>query len=157
MQSYTVHEPPEPPADRLERAEHLVFVKDGFSGMAAFLTPLWLLSHRLWIALGAYVAALILLGLIAAIPGRIGDIGGWLLLALHLLIGFEAATIRRWTLARHGYATLASVSGRNLDECERRFFDAWLGDQPVIRPASQPAPGASSGRLNPDAFEPRRA
>ena len=31
---------------------------------------------------------------------------------------------------------LGAVSGRNLDECERRFFDGWLPSQPVIAPSS---------------------
>ena len=32
MRTYTVHEQPNPPADRIDRAEKLVFIKDGFPG-----------------------------------------------------------------------------------------------------------------------------
>ena len=39
MLTFTVHEPPNPPADRIERADKLVFVKDGFSWMAALFAP----------------------------------------------------------------------------------------------------------------------
>ena len=55
MLTFTVHEPPNPPADRIERADKLVFVKDGFSWMAALFAPLWMLVHRLWWALLGYV------------------------------------------------------------------------------------------------------
>ena len=48
MLTFTVHEPPDPPADRIDRAERLAFVRDGFSWSAALFTPVWLLAHRLW-------------------------------------------------------------------------------------------------------------
>ena len=41
MITYTVHEPPEPPADRLDRAEALVFVSEASPGCRAF-APLWM-------------------------------------------------------------------------------------------------------------------
>ena len=55
MLTFTVHEPPNPPADRVDRAEGLVFIKDGFAWFAALFAPLWLLMHRLWWALLGYV------------------------------------------------------------------------------------------------------
>ena len=36
---YAVYEPPQRPADRLSRAESLVFVKEGFSWPAALFAP----------------------------------------------------------------------------------------------------------------------
>jgi hypothetical protein len=64
-------------------------------------------------------------------------------LALHILVGFEADTLRRWSLDRRGWTMLGSVSGKNAAECERRFFNQWLPDQPVITqtpPAHRPLP-----------------
>ncbi len=61
MLTFTVHEPPNPPADRIERADRLVFVKDGFSWMAALFAPLWMLVHRLWWALLGYIVAIVAL------------------------------------------------------------------------------------------------
>jgi hypothetical protein len=52
---------------------------------------------------------------------------------VHFLIGLESSTIRRWTLDRNGWRTVGSVVGRNWAECERRFFEAWLPDQPYIK------------------------
>ena len=57
MRTYTIHERPDPPADRVDRAESLVFVKDGFSWVAALFAPLWLLVHRLWWPLLGYIVA----------------------------------------------------------------------------------------------------
>ena len=146
MLTFTVHEPPSPPADRLDRAESLVFVKDGFSWLAALFSPIWLIVHRLWWALLGYV---VLSGLLELVRWSGVADRGWVTLAgiaLHVLIGFEADTLRRWSLDRKGWRVLGSVSGRTAAECERRFFEQWLPGQPVIAPASPPrSPGAGSG------------
>ena len=39
-----------------------------------------------------------------------------------LWFGLEATSLRRWTLARHGFALVDVVEGRTLDEAERRYF-----------------------------------
>jgi len=129
---FTVHESPDPPADRLDRAEALVFVHDGFTYSAAALAPLWLLVKRQWLAFTGYVAVLaaVLLGLAA-----IDAAPQWFLVAssaLHLLVGFEADAIQRWTLDRAGYSMIGSVSGRTQSDCERRFLETWLPQQPVL-------------------------
>jgi hypothetical protein len=142
MLTYTVHEPPNPPADRVDRAEGLVFVKDGFTWTAALLTPFWMLAHRLWWPLVAYVAFSGAFELLERAAGLRGDVTGLVLLAVNLLIGLEADTLRRWALARRGWRTLGTVSGRSLEECERRFFEAWLPAQPVIAPVGPAKPDA---------------
>jgi hypothetical protein len=140
MLTFTVHEPPYPPADRSDRAERLVFVRDGFSWGATLLTPLWLLAHRMWLPLVGYI---VVGGLIEA-AGQSGLVhAGWAALAgvaLNLLLGIEFGALRRWSLDRRGWATLGSVSGRSAEDCERRFFDLWLPTQPVL---AQPAPAAA--------------
>src|SRR5262245_10693086 len=100
MRSYTVHEPPHPPADRIDRGESLVFVKDGFGWSAALFAPIWLLVHRLWWPLLGYV---VLSGLSEGVQLLAPSLGGWMTLAivaLHLLVGFEAGTLRGWGLER---------------------------------------------------------
>ena len=133
MNVYTIHEPPDPPADRLDRADSHVFVKDGFTWTAALLTPFWLLANRMWIVLAGYLVgiAAIQVGLGWTAAGQ--QITSPLMIALHLLIGFEADTLKRWTLERRGWRMIGSVLGRNWAECERRFFDAWLPGEPYIR------------------------
>lgn len=155
MKTYTVHEPAEGPTDRLERGEQLVFVREGFSWMAALFGPLWMIGCRLWLALLAYVAALVALQVLVKIAGLPGQAATWMTVAGHLLIGFEADSIRRWTLRRRGYQMIGSVSGTDRDECERRFFDAWLdGRSNVARPIPPPPPGpwGTGGRLSAMAF-----
>jgi Protein of unknown function (DUF2628) len=145
MLTFTVHEPPDPPADRIDRAERLAFVRDGFSWTAALLAPIWMLGHRLWWPLAGYVVAVIVIVMVwqsnLVHPG-------WIVLAaigLNLLVGLEAGTLRRWTLDQRGWTTLGSVSGRNSEDCERRFFDMWLPTQPVLAQPSGDASGGGSG------------
>ena len=41
--------------DPLATADHTRFVRDGFAFWALALGPLWLLAHRLWLALGVWL------------------------------------------------------------------------------------------------------
>ena len=117
MLTFTVHEPPNPPADRVDRAESLIFIKDGFSWAAALFAPIWLIAHRLW----------------------------WPLLGFVVLSGgFEADTLRRWALERRGWRMLGTVTGKTAAECERRFFETWLPSQPIIAPRTDPRPPRDS-------------
>jgi hypothetical protein len=134
MLTYTVHEPPDPPADRIDRAESLVFVKDGFSWAAAVFGPLWMLAHRLWWPLLGYAIVSGIFELIKLATATNHRWVGLAMFALNLLVGMEAGALRNWTLERRGWQTLGSVSGRKLAECERHFFEGWLPNQPVIRP-----------------------
>ncbi|HXF53527.1 MAG TPA: DUF2628 domain-containing protein [Hyphomicrobiaceae bacterium] len=142
---YTVHEPPEPPADRFDRAEALVFVRDGFSLSAMLFAPLWMALNGMWLVLAGYVALVSLL----AIPALAFDADthwpGVALTALHLVVGYEAASLRRWTLERQGYRFLSSVTGRSAADCERRFFEAWLPHQPLLDHDRLAAPAATIG------------
>ena len=42
-----------------------------------------------------------------------------------LLIGFEAATLRRWKLTRRGWQMLGFVVGEDVEMAEQRFFAEW--------------------------------
>jgi hypothetical protein len=144
MLTYTVHEPPDPPADRIDRAESLVFVKDGFAWLALLFAPLWLIAHRLWWALAGYVLLAVALQLAARAapldPGWAGLAG----FAVNLLLAFEADTLRRWSLERRGWRSIGTVTGRTTAECERRFFEAWLPGQPILATGAA-APSADAG------------
>jgi hypothetical protein len=43
-----------------------------------------------------------------------------------LLVGLEAATLRRATLARRRWKSVGVVVGGDRETAERRFFDAWV-------------------------------
>jgi uncharacterized protein DUF2628 len=139
MPVYTVHEPPRRSDDALAHTARFVFVRDGFHWWAFLLGPLWLLRHRLWLELIAY---LVLAGGIAFALPRLGvaPSAGFAALALiALLVGLEASTLRRWKLARRGYANRGIVVGDDRETAERRFFDAWVREAGG-RPAQPAAP-----------------
>ena len=104
-----------------------MFVRDGFHFWAFVLAPLWLLVHRLWLALLViYVVELRLLGVaLAVLPARRRQVQLLASLLVALLVGFEAATLWRWTLARRGWKTLGFVVGEDREIAERRFFAEW--------------------------------
>ncbi len=160
MITYTVHEPPDTPADRLDRADSLAFVKDGFSVWAAALTPFWMLANKLWLALVFYLSTLTLIEVLFWALG-IGQRPAAILMgALHLIVGFEADSIKRWTLARQGWRMLGSVNGRNAEDCERRFFETWMPGQPAIRASaltgsSITGDGTSGPMTRPEAQRPK--
>jgi hypothetical protein len=124
--AFTVHEPPATGGTRLEQADRLLFVRDGFSWRAALFSPLYLIVRGEWLALAAYAGAGILALAVLNLVGASADWYGWTWLLLNVVTGFEASEIKRWSLGRAGWRELASVSGRGLEEAERRFYEAWL-------------------------------
>ena len=126
MSIYTVYEPPLKAHESALDPERFVFVRDGFSFWAFLLTPWWMLRHRLWLALIGYVivatALLVALRLVGASTGVTITAAA----LLSLLVGFEAATLRRFTLSRRGWRNVGIVVGDDLESAERRFFDAWV-------------------------------
>jgi len=62
-------------------------------------------------------------------------------LLIALLVGIEAGNLRRFTLARRGWKNVAVVSGTNLEDAERRFFDVWARE-PRTRREEHATPGS---------------
>ena len=119
--------------------ERFVFVRDGFSFWAFLFAPLWMLRHRMWLVLIMYAAVVVLLGVaLQELRASTGAAGGIAML-LALLVGFEAATLRRFTLGRRGWTSAGLVVGDDLDLAERRFFDSWVASA-AARPPVAPAP-----------------
>ncbi|MEQ1696324.1 MAG: DUF2628 domain-containing protein [Hyphomicrobiaceae bacterium] len=143
MKVFTVHEQETPAADRVDRAEHLTFVSDGFHWSAALFAPFMLLGARLWIGLATYVVAL---AAVCALLAALGASPAWITLAviaLHVIVGFEYSELERASLEAKGWSTVGTVVGRTRNECERRFFENWLPGQPMIsglRPHQVTAP-----------------
>lgn len=159
MSVYTVHAPVAAPTNRPSSAERFVFVRDGFHLWAFLAGPFWLLYHRLWLALFGYVALNVVATVImsAAHAGAGSRFAVMLLIAL--LMGLEAATLRRWTLSRRGWRQLDLVVADNADAAERRFFDRWNAARPsddyrppVERGAPPPTRSASPSSVQQDIF-----
>jgi hypothetical protein len=99
--------------------------------------------NGLWLVLAAYIAVVAALTVPLAAIGIQSQWISALMVALHLAIGYEASSLKRWTLERRGWRFISSVSGRSSAECERRFFEAWLPGQPLIDQQKMRAPAAS--------------
>jgi uncharacterized protein DUF2628 len=153
MAVYTVHQPPRRALRSVAEPERFVFVRDGFSFWAFLLGPLWMLRHRMWLVLVCYVAvAVILAAALQVVRGSAGaQVGIAALLAL--LVGFEAGTLRRFTLGRRGWTQVGLVAGDGLELAERRFFDAWVESSAAARPAAPMPPAASTIRMPPGASD----
>jgi hypothetical protein len=108
-----------------------------------------MLRHRMWLALTGYVILAIALSVALRLIGAsttVTIIAGAL---FSLLVGFEAATLRRFKLSRRGWKNVGIVVGDDLESAERRFFDAWVNKSWVNKswadpPSADGAPRASS-------------
>lgn len=139
MPTYTVHAPSSL-RDAANSPERFMFVRDGFHFWAFVLAPLWLLLHRLWLALLIYVVGYGALSFGFAFARVSSSTQLIVALLIALLMGFEASSIWRWTLNRRGWATLGFVVAEDAETAERRFFAEWqkhAADAPSV-PATEP-------------------
>ena len=129
MPVYTVHGPVADGTDARRAADRVVFVRDGFHFWAFVLGPLWLAWHRLWLALLGYVAMMV--GVAASLSLLRTGTGTrfTVLLLIALLMGFEAASLWRWTVSRRKWRQLDVVVADDEETAERRFFDRWTSNQ----------------------------
>jgi hypothetical protein len=128
MPVYTVHAPNASRAD-LRATDRFTFVRDGFHVWAALLGPVWLIWHRLWLALIGWIVVILAIDVAMT---RLGAGGAAIFLAnllIALLMGFEAASLERWTLSRGNWRQLDIVVGDDDEQAERRFFDRWTAKQ----------------------------
>jgi len=135
MAVYTVHEPP--PGRRASGSDpvRIKFVRDGFS-FRGFL---------LGLLIGWPLAAL-LLGLAGVDMGTSAGTAALIGLLVAVLLGLEAASLRRVLLDANGWKNLGVVVADDRNLAERRFFDAWIGGgaapgMPPARGAAPPPPG----------------
>lgn len=143
MPVFTVHEPPRRAASAAVDPQRIVFVRDGFHFWAFIAAWLWMLCHRMWLVLVLYLV--VSTAIVGALRyAGVGD-GGLVIVGLliALLVGIEASTLRRFTLARRGWKNVGIVSGEDREDAERRFFDAWLRASSDRTMPPQAAPPAS--------------
>jgi len=118
--------------DAVADADRVVFVRDGFSWLAALLTLPWLLWHRAWLAALIWTLGLVLATSgVAALgqeygAGLVDPVSTLVTLAFALVAGFEANGWRARAMQRRGFHLAGTVTGRRREDCERRFFSGWL-------------------------------
>jgi hypothetical protein len=140
MTTFTVHEPPPRKREQTAPPERYAFVRDGFYFWAFVLGPVWMLYHRLWLVFVFYMIA------IAGVEVALWALGVSALvklivaLLIAVLVGFEAGSLRRWSLRR--WISRGIVVGANREAAEHRFFDRWQGDGRDVRAPAEPPPPA---------------
>ena len=149
MIAYTVHEPAEPSSDLYARAEQVVFVKEGFAWFALVFPILWLLYQRMWVVLGIFIGASIAVSMLMLALGASEQAAAWSSFALGALLALQANDLRRWTLESSDYLLMATVTGRNLDECEMKYFQQMVAQAPAQQlPANSDAAQPGAGQPN---------
>lgn len=115
MASYVVMEP----VGRADSGE-AVLVRDGFSWLAFFFSPLWLLWHRLWIEA---LLAFIVLGLLSVLSemAGLGLAGSLLTLLVSLFIGLEGQGLKIAAMRRRGWRESGVVEAQGLADGEVRY------------------------------------
>ena len=143
MAVYTVHAPSGFGVDVRTSPDKIVFVRDGFHFWAFVAGLLWLIWHRLWLALIGYLVVS------AALEGALWAIGAgastrmWAMAVVALFMGFEASSLRRWTLSRRKWRQIGLVVADDEQEAERKFFARWDGT------VHAPAPARGNPALHP--------
>jgi len=145
MPVYTVHAPPAGRAGN-SAPEDFVFVRDGVYVWAMIFGPLWLLAKRLWLVLLLYVVLMAAIGFGLWATGFRQYLGIWPALFIAVLLGLEAGTLQRWTLARRRWDNVGIVVADNLETAERRFFDRFVDGMRHENPPAVPPSYAVASR-----------
>ncbi len=128
MVTYRVFKPAVAPLNDLEQVDSFRFIKSGFCWPALFIPILWLLYHRAWYVMLAYVAMVIGMTVFLLITGLTGAGATILTLVLGLYFALEANNLRAFELEHRGYQFCGVTTGKNLYECEKQFFTGWNAD-----------------------------
>lgn len=125
MSVYTVHAPTASGAE----TDRFVFVRDGFHLWAMVFGPFWLLWHRLWLVLIGYLVVSFGLGVLLTVLNAGSTARSLVFLLLAVLMGLEAASLRRWSYSRRAWRQIDFVVADDEEAAERRFFDRWTGER----------------------------
>jgi hypothetical protein len=106
-----------------------VLVREGFSWGALFFGPVWLATHRVWVAAVLAAAAGVLILFLAPDVLSIA-----LLSALILLLGLSGHDLHRWSLDHRGYLLAQVIAARN----ETEALQLLLSRRPDLRGAYLP-------------------
>jgi hypothetical protein len=114
---YTVHgDPPAPPRTGPDgwpapKRRAPVILRDAFSLWPVLFGPFWFFAQRLWLEGMAMLAVIVALAVLVPDPAS-----SVLLLAVHLLAGFEGRDRLRARLERQGLTPLGVVAARDPDQ-----------------------------------------
>jgi hypothetical protein len=95
-----------------------VLVREGFSWGALLFGPLWLATHRAWIAAALTLAAFVLIVVLTR-----DGVSAALLTTLVVLLGLLGNDLRRWSLDHRGFLLAQVVVARSELEALGRLLD----------------------------------
>lgn len=147
MRSYTLHLPIDARPGESVGLDRAVLVPDGFAWPAFAFGVLWFLFHRLWIAALIVLAGFVVLAGIGHLLGLPPGIATLVTLLASWLVGLEASSLRRWTLARRGWPARDAVIAATPEEAEARALNRWL-DSSAAAPRA-PFPAGPTRRTEP--------
>ena len=126
MKIFSIHHKAVDPATILSEGLETRFVKEGISWAALFLSPVWLIYHRMWLVFFGILILYGITGFTAKAVGLDPASSLSLILVINVILALEGNNLRRWTLNRGGFKEIGVVTGRSLEYCERRFFESLL-------------------------------
>lgn len=136
MKSYLVMQPAGSGRDSTV-VGRIVFLRESFRWLALFFAPLWMLWHRLWLALAGWLLAVVTLSMIVYGLGLEPRATAPVLWLPTLFVAFEGSELLRRKLVRRGYREVAVIVADDIEEAEQRFFADWKSSgTPVGRSAS---------------------
>lgn len=138
MTTFTVHEPLPRKREEVAPPERFAFVRDGFYFWAFVLGPVWMLYHQLWLVFVMYIVGIAALQTVLWALAASALVKFTVSLLIALLVGFEAGSLRRWSLRR--WINRGIVVAHNREAAEHRFFDRWGNQAPMSASAEPPPP-----------------
>jgi len=98
-----------------------IFVRDGFSIMAAIFPLFWLLWHRIWV--WALFLVLVLIGTSIGAASPVGDkLASFVLVACSLFFGFEGRQLYVASLIKRGFSVRSVLEVPDLETAEISYF-----------------------------------
>jgi hypothetical protein len=102
----------------------LVFVKEGWSWMAAIFNALWAGFHGLWWVCAVLFLIQLIFGLVGVPADPVwADIVIILKFGFMVIVGLNASDWHSWSLLRKKYRFIGVASGHSECEAQQRFFD----------------------------------
>jgi hypothetical protein len=108
-----------------EAADAVRFVREKFYWSALLFTPLWMIWHGLWLALGGWFVAAVAIAVLSYAFGLNQAVSAIALLLPSFVVAFEGAGLRRRKLMRAGFRDAGVAIGESLEDAEIRFFADW--------------------------------
>ncbi|RZL89914.1 MAG: DUF2628 domain-containing protein, partial [Variovorax sp.] len=143
MTRYIVFEPPAGIGEAPAKSDRAVLVRDAMAKWAVLFPFLWLFRHGLILSGLVVLAAVILLGLLADMPG-LGAAAAVLPLALGVLVALEGPSLRARRLRRRGFREAAVVEADDEDEAAILYYAETAETEPTVADAIAETAGAAA-------------